>query len=210
MTIRGNIISIYSIMEYIKGVQTSVDSLLGKKYVTEVLAALLVVYSVVANHLPPHVIKAANSLVVRLLAVVVLVVLGARHPLLSVLLLVAVVVSVQVQNRLAVAQGVIMPSMTAGSPATPALPQRTFQTGSSLVARQLEGTQREVLPDPVPGMGCPQCKEVDFVPKEDQTDQVPGADQASCVQTYKEQYCIQGIERAGVQGFDEATSYSPF
>lgn len=198
-------------MEYIKTAQSSVDSVLRQKYVTEVLAGILVVFAVVANRAPAKLLKAVNSWITRGLIVVLLVLMGTRHPLLSILLVVVVVITYQVRARASgELSGVIMPPMTAGSPDTPATPQSTFLVSDSVVARQLAGTKREVLPDPVPGMGCPSCKTVDFLPKEEQTDKVPGADQTSCVQTYRDQYCVQGIERTGVQGFDDERQYSPF
>jgi len=213
-------------MEYLRKAENFMVSSFSQPHLPVTLIVLSVLYSLVlVMHQPVQVIKTMNSLPARVLFVLLIALVGYYHPVTGFFLILAFLVTLQtgqtLKNKMAAAAAAALANQQTTKTTTTTVSTTKTQVldvggestaAEGFVERQVAGTVTPLMPDSASGIpGCVTCQDLDFIPKQPQTNVVPNSNQLSCPQTFNNQYCVQGVEPSGVQGHNMCdTEYMPF
>jgi hypothetical protein len=208
-----------SLQDVVRPIDDVIGPIFDNVYVSTGLKVFLVLYAaLLAPALPPSILQSINSLPGRLLFAFAIVYLSTHDYVLGLISAVAFVVTMTYANRSSLWQTSVR--MSGGDGQTSWLPSNGGQVVSpgvgiagysdaNVIRNSLRAepfTTASAFQDsgaPVPANVSEPIKSTFLLLNVDQSNRVPGADQNSCIKTWTNEMCPQGIEpEGGVVGYE--------
>ena len=195
--------------DLLKNTESILNRGLENQYINLSLKILLGLYAaLVAPKLSPVLADLIDNTLVRILFAFVIVFMATRDPGLALLISVAFIISLQTANRLRLYNTSLsksLPNQTSWLPSAKNIDQEhnvnnelTDEPSQNLsVVENLEGAN---ILDTLEGSPL----DTDFTSSDQfnnaQSNEVDGVDQDSCIKTFENQHCIQGLEQNSPNG----------
>jgi hypothetical protein len=211
---------VQQLQDILRPVDDVIAPIFRNPYVATALKVFLVLYAaLLAPALPAHVLQQINTVPVRLLFAFAIVFLATQDYVLGLIAAVAFVMTMTYANRSTLWQTSIrmngedgqtswLPS-NGGVVVSPGVSSSGY-SDSKVISDSLRaegfssGFPFQDAGAPVPAQSNEPIKSTFLLLNVDNTNTVPGADQQSCVKTWTNEMCPQGIQpEGGVVGFDE-------
>ena len=183
---------------------TNIETVLNRGfdniYISTAIKVFIALYAALAApRLPPTLIGLFDNTLFRIVIAFAIIFMAVRDPSIAIMLAVAFIITLQTANKFR-----LFNSSLSVAPAgeTSWLPSAKHVVQPPQVHQPHQPQVEQVVPETA--FTSPS----QFIDAE--SNQVPGADQQSCVQTWNNEICIQGLETNQPSGLDAEDRFSTF
>lgn len=185
----------------IKSAEKLLEELLSNVYVNTSLKVFIGLYAALAApRLPKMLQDLFNNMVFRVLVAFLIVLLATKDASLALMVALAFIItlySISKSQLMETDLSISLPNETSWLPSAKQGGSELFQETVEMTNQnQADTTEMFSQQSELLGNSSPEI--------------VPGADQTSCIKTWKNEMCIQGIEKDNVGGIDENDKYASF
>uniref|UniRef100_A0A6C0EHN5 Uncharacterized protein n=1 Tax=viral metagenome TaxID=1070528 RepID=A0A6C0EHN5_9ZZZZ len=204
--------------DLLKNTESILNRGLENKYISLTLKILLGLYAaLVAPKLSPTLANLIDNTFVRIIFAFVIVFMATRDPGLALLISVAFIITLQTANRLRLYNTSLsksLPNQTSWLPSAKNTEQEDATKNEEQREREEEGDEPShnlSIIENLEGANIVDTLEgspldTEFTTADQfnnaQNNEVTGADQDSCIKTFENQHCIQGLEQNSPNGFN--------
>jgi hypothetical protein len=179
--------------KFLKPIEKFLDNALGNVYINTSLKVFLGLYAALAApRLPKLVQDLFGNVFFRIFIAFIIVLLATKDEGLALMVAIAFVITlfaIDKHQLLATELSTSLPGETSWLPS----------------AKQQEVMSQEVITQPIENFGA-----ISELLSNTSPELVPGANQQSCIKTWNNEMCIQGIETVGPTGFDSQDNKANF
>lgn len=198
----------------IKSIELILNKLLDNVYISTSIKVFLGLYAAfAAPQLPPVLLHLFDTMLFRIIVAFTIIYMSIREPSIAILMAIAFIITLQYAQKyklMNTSLSVALPNESSWLPSAktqsqpekaPLLPHHSSAESEDIDMMKMSNmsAQLQTQPAEIEGPETIFTSQAQYL--DAQNNEVPGSDQGSCVQTWKSQQCIQGIQSDAPQGY---------